>query len=91
MEGMKAEEARSFYEEDEDPAQVFALFDAADKGRTARQERPPVAESDLTPLRELLREVGIQLRRDLRKLRMRDRLVLMLRHVADSLEQHTRV
>jgi hypothetical protein len=35
MKGMRAEEAGRFYEEDEDPDEVFALFDAAEKGRTA--------------------------------------------------------
>jgi hypothetical protein len=32
---MKAEEADRFYEEDEDPREVFAVFGAAEKGRTA--------------------------------------------------------
>jgi hypothetical protein len=32
---VKAEEAERFYEEDEDPREVFATFDAAQKGRTA--------------------------------------------------------
>jgi hypothetical protein len=40
MIGMKAEEAGRFYEEDEDPDEVFAAFDAAVKGRTA----PPGGE-----------------------------------------------
>ena len=35
MKGMRAEEAGRFYEEDEDPDEVFASFDAAEKGRTA--------------------------------------------------------
>ncbi len=35
MIGVKAEEAERFYEEDEDPKEVFAVFDAAEKGRTA--------------------------------------------------------
>ena len=91
MVGMKAEEARDFYEEDEDPARVFALFDAAQKGRTASPKRGSSQETDLTPLRELLREVGSQLRQDVKKLRLRDRLALLLRHVASSLEQHTKV
>jgi hypothetical protein len=91
MVGMRAEEARDFYEEDEDPARVFALFDAAEKGSTASPERSSSGEPDLTPLPELLREVGSQLRRDIKKLRLRERLILLLRHAADSLEQHTRV
>jgi hypothetical protein len=40
MTRMKAEEAERFYEEDEDPDEVFATFDAAAKGRTA----PPGGE-----------------------------------------------
>jgi hypothetical protein len=91
MVSMRAEEAQDFYEEDEDPARVFAMFDAAEKGRTAPPQRPPSQEPDLTPLRELLRELGTQLRQDVRKLRLRDRFALLLRHVADTLEQHTKV
>jgi hypothetical protein len=90
MVSMKAEEARGFYEEDEDPAQVFALFDAASKGRTEAPERVTSQESGLTPLPELLREVGSQLRQDLGKLRLRDRLALLLRQLADTVEQHPR-
>ena len=37
---VKAEEAERFYEEDEDPGEVFSAFDAAKKGCTA----PPVGE-----------------------------------------------
>jgi hypothetical protein len=40
MIGVKAEEAERFYEEDEDPVEVFATFDAAKKGRTA----PPTGQ-----------------------------------------------
>jgi 4-alpha-glucanotransferase len=42
MTRMKAEEAERFYEEDEDPAEVFATFEAAVKGQTAPpgDERP---------------------------------------------------
>ena len=35
MTGMRAEEAGRFYEEDEDPEEVFAVFDHSEKGRTA--------------------------------------------------------
>ena len=35
MTSVKAEEAEHFYEEGEDPREVFAIFDAAEKGRTA--------------------------------------------------------
>ena len=34
MESVKVEEAERFYEEDEDPREVFAAFDAGQKGRT---------------------------------------------------------
>jgi hypothetical protein len=42
MMGMKAEGAGRFYEEDEDPDEVCAAFDAAEKGGTAppRPARP---------------------------------------------------
>ena len=35
MTSMRAEEAERFYEEDEDPRDVFTVFDATEKGRTA--------------------------------------------------------
>jgi hypothetical protein len=35
MGSVRAEEADRFYEEDEDPREVFADFDAGRKGRTA--------------------------------------------------------
>lgn len=35
MISVRAEEAEHFYEEDEDPKEVFAAFDAAEQGRTA--------------------------------------------------------
>ncbi len=41
MTGVRPEDARSFYEEDEDPAKVFAIFDAAEKGRTGPRSQPP--------------------------------------------------
>jgi hypothetical protein len=46
MTSMRAEEAERFYEEDEDAGEVRAVFDAAEKGRTAPPvssdvERPP--------------------------------------------------
>ena len=36
MAGVRPEQAEQFYEEDEDPARVLGIFDAADKRRTAR-------------------------------------------------------
>jgi hypothetical protein len=44
MAGMGPEEARHFYEEDEDPSRVFAQFDAAEKGRTAPPGNKPAAQ-----------------------------------------------
>jgi hypothetical protein len=41
MVSVRAEEADHFYEEDEDPGEVFAAFDAAPKSRTA----PPTNRS----------------------------------------------
>jgi hypothetical protein len=35
MISVRVEEAEHFYEEDEDPKEVFATFDAAEKGHTA--------------------------------------------------------
>ena len=35
---VRLDEAERFYEEDEDPAEVFAEFDAAEKGRTMPQD-----------------------------------------------------
>jgi hypothetical protein len=35
MVGVRVDEADRFYEEDEDPREVFAAFDAGRKGRTA--------------------------------------------------------
>jgi hypothetical protein len=35
MRGVRADEARHFFEEDEDPPEVFAALDAAEQGRTS--------------------------------------------------------
>ena len=43
MASVRAEEAERFYEEDEDPSEIFATFDGAEKGRTRLpkdQKRP---------------------------------------------------
>lgn len=47
MAGMTPEEAENFYEEDEDPAEVFAWFDAGPHGVTAPPvgaQQPPAPE-----------------------------------------------
>jgi hypothetical protein len=54
MVGMRAQDAQDFYEEDEDPARVFALFDAAEKSLTAPPEPTTSLESDLKPPWELV-------------------------------------
>lgn len=60
MTRMKAEEAEHFYEEDEDPDEVFATFDAAVKGLTA----PPCGERSALRWPEKIRyEVHVALRR----------------------------
>ena len=38
MMSVKADEAERFHEEDEDPGEVFAAFNAAEKGRTTPPE-----------------------------------------------------
>ena len=35
MISVRVEEAEHFYEEDEDPKEIFAVFDSAEKGHTA--------------------------------------------------------
>ncbi len=83
---MRPEQARDFYEEDEDPARIFALFDAAAKGRTAPDGDHAGREPDLVPLRDLAR----QLARDLRKLRLRDRALRVLHHLTSAMASRTR-
>lgn len=60
MVGMKASEAEHFYEEDEDPQKIFALFEAGKKGVTA-----PPRSSRLSAhwLRKARYELAIALRR----------------------------
>ena len=81
MAGMRPEEAGQFHEEDEDPARVFALFEDADKGRTA----PPSRSADPIPLGQLLGELA----RELRQLRLRDRIARGLRRLADAIQHRT--
>lgn len=86
MDGMRPEEARDFYEEDEDPARIFVLFDAAEKGHTAPRDGRSEREPDLVPLRDLAR----QLARDLQKLKLRDRALRVLHHLANAMASRTR-
>jgi hypothetical protein len=81
------EEAEQFYEDDEDPAKVFAIFDAAKReGRLGHTEPP-----ELRPLRQQLAELARDLRRDLRELRIWERIALRLERAADTIRSHTRV
>jgi hypothetical protein len=74
MKVMRPEEAREFWEQDEDPAEVLALFDAAErKGqlkRTGPRPEPPP-----------LREIAGQARRLLLELRVGERITRLLRNV----------
>jgi hypothetical protein len=88
MAGMRPEEAEQFYEEDEDPAKVFAIFGAARaQGRLGRT-RPPgkYQPPDLTPMRELLGDLA----RDLRKLQLRDRIAVLMHQLAEAIESHSK-
>jgi hypothetical protein len=79
MAGMRREEARSFYEEDEDPQRIFAPFDAGQK----RSTRPPARRGEeLRPMSELVGDlVG-----DLRQLRLRERIALAWKHLSTAME-----
>jgi hypothetical protein len=77
MVSMRPEQAREFCEEDEDPAEVFAVFDAAErKGQLKRTGPPPEPPS--------MRELGDLLRRLLLEVRLRDRIMRVLRGVFAS-------
>lgn len=90
MAAMRPDEARRFYEEDEDPARIHAQFDAAEREGRLRQTEPPPGRPELTPLRELAHGLGRELAHQLRELRLGDRLVLVVRHLARAIER-TRV
>ena len=63
MKGMKAEEAGRFYEEDEDPDEVFATFEAAEKGRTAPPRPAPAAGRPAVWADRLRHDIAMALRR----------------------------
>ena len=91
MASMRPEQAKQFYEEDEDPQRVIALFDAAQReGRLAQTKRPE-PRSDLMPLGELIAELVRELRRELRELRLRERVAQRLDRAARALRSKTRV
>jgi hypothetical protein len=91
MAGMRPEEAKDFYEEDEDPARVFALFDAAERQGKLERTEPPSARQELVPLHELLAALAAELRRDLRELQLRERLALLLERAARAMRSHHKV
>jgi hypothetical protein len=59
---VKPHEAEHFYEEDEDPAEVFALFDAGRKRQTKRPG-PPGSSRSRGALAVVRRAVATALRR----------------------------
>jgi hypothetical protein len=64
------DEASQFYEEDEDPAKIRALYEAARRSGRLRLTEPPPRPRLLAGL---VTEVVTDLRRVLRELRLRDR------------------
>lgn len=76
MGDVRPDEARKFYEEDEDSARVFSIFDAAERQGRLRRTAPP-DRSELVPLPELLG----QLWRELKELRLWERAVKFLHRV----------
>lgn len=91
MADVNPEEARQFYEEDEDPAKVFAIFDAAKREGRLGRTGPPQSRQHLVPMRVLLAAMAAELQRDLRELQLRDRLALLLEHVARAMRSHNKV
>lgn len=77
MSSMTPDEARQFYEEDEDPAKIRALYEAARRSGRLRQTAPPPRRSRPMPLGEvfsgLVTEILSDVRRVLREVRLRDR------------------
>ena len=63
MASVKPQEAERFYEEDEDPARVFASFDAGQKGST----RPPAQTGPSSPWSGRLAGIRQRLARALRR------------------------
>jgi hypothetical protein len=59
MVSVKVEDAENFYEEDEDPQEIFAAFEAADKGLTA----PPRQQVPTSWFGKVRSEIAIGLRR----------------------------
>ena len=71
--GVRVEEAEHFHEEDEDPKQIFATFDAAEKGRTGPPDTEHAAQQWQVRLRLALADVLHRLARLIEPSRVRQR------------------
>ena len=96
MAAMRPEEAMKFYEEDEDPERLIAMFDAArDDGRLRQTRRPEPNDGDLKPLGQVRAELMHELRKQLRELhlgeRVRRQMVRRIAHIAEVLRSRSRV
>jgi hypothetical protein len=96
MAAMRPEEAMKFYEEDEDPERLVALFDAAREDRRIRQtRRPRPNDRDLKPLGPVCAELMDELRKQYRELhlgeRVRRQLIRRIAHLAEVLRSRSRV
>jgi hypothetical protein len=82
---MRSDQAEKFYEEDEDPAKVFATFDAARRqGRTGKTA--PTPQPELAPMTEVLAGMAHEMRREIRQLRLRERIQPLLERLAEALK-----
>jgi len=85
MATMRPDQAERFYEEDEDPARVFATFDAARRqGRTGKTA--PTPQPELSPMTEVLAGMVHEMRREVRQFRFRERLALLLERLSEALK-----
>ena len=85
MKVMRPEQARDFYEEDEDPARIEAVFETGEKGYTA-----PARGLRVRQLRgQTLGGLAAEFAEDIRNLRLRERTAAALRLLADFLESNS--
>ena len=91
MAGMRPDQAKQFCEEDEDPKAVIALLDDARREGRLSQTSRPESRRDLMPLGQLAIELLRELRRELRELRLRERVARKLERAAEGLRSKTRV
>lgn len=77
MTDMTPDEARQFYEEDEDPAEIRARFELARRQGRLRLTAEPKPRPEPMPVGEMLAglvtEIASDVRRMLREVRLRDR------------------